>query len=1288
MKLRNNVLGFISHEGTGFQFFEDVIPNTKEILKEKKCILTADEEWVVPKSVFLKDQFGIIDDVVSASDIRKYLPESFLINSEFKVTSKLLIELGCTKFEFSDLVSLLNTDEFWDDRDIEWYSKLYAIISDLYNQEKISNRELRELRYKLKIPLEGNKFIRLSESPYIFLELSSKRYGFEHNLLIVSHSFVSKFRDDRHFKFHKMLDVLEVGEGSPENIIKLYLIKYYKEKLFNEIDAAESCGHIKYLKDNYEFISKDLFKEIKEVLLVKTKNPENHYALPSQLLISSDLNQIKLEEYLPESYSKNFVSIDGLDVNLENKDEVTAWSKFFSYFGASSIPTLNSKIFNYFVSSLSDSIKEWFISKVLHNNWKYYSRSIENGNLNILERIKSIEVLTSNGEYTRLSETYLINSDIQQIFGNDVPFLQYELTNSSFINDVGIIPNLSFESAIQRLENLSNEEKNVEAEKVARIYMWLQANWHHGGTNPAEHFRNKKLIFLPTTNKWVTSFNSFFKSPPEMKEVEDSLSFGSVRKYSSLEQFFVKQLEISESPSPQQWLAILSKYLEKTELRKCNKHLISLYRKIDNFIEDGSWSSSWDQEVSFVNRNYQPWEHDGDLLAVDDEELYEYFRDHPSFSYFLPDASNLPFLSSFLEHFKIRKLSDEVSYNLSENEDGKHAPEINSVINKRWLHIARVIWSAGPDFRHVYKEIRDNGSLIELQKTRVLLVNELRILVKLGQDSSIEINEDVITDIYECEPTILLDCSKEERWQPYIADEICKNLGCRSLSDLVRIILEARTEEDIESEFKRKKSPSLPEEELSLLKGEVLIEDSENDDEQIEPAQPESSSLIVQEDSQGSEDMPAISEVHPELAQQADEFSLDEENEDSIADATNQSRQISVQQETSDSPEEEIGEDVESDGFSRDDQKEKDVEKSDGVKGNSSGSSEAFQVSNEQNEDSIADVSTSSERNYIRNGKGENSEKNMDQDSNEDLLDDLLDALEPFVQRGKLTDEQADKILNEIAPPISPDIDANREIVDQTESGEFDESRDDHDIVRANRPPPSTTSWWKNRKKRRKRPGKRKDFVSYVHVNPSNRDSRESPEEILKRIKIDQKAVEFVMKNLEQNNKEGYEIIKMPHENPGYDIKLLNAQKNKETYIEVKGTAGPWSKGVAMTWKQFLHSQKNKGRSYLFVVENVLGKKPKLFKISDPAHLAQRFVFDDGWRNFANGQNKDSNNKKKELRELEGKKIRWGNEGAEILKIEEVKESSKLKVHISTQGGLHTKSYISLKMLKRDIYNG
>ena len=64
------------------------------------------------------------------------------------------------------------------------------------------------------------------------------------------------------------------------------------------------------------------------------------------------------------------------------------------------------------------------------------------------------------------------------------------------------------------------------------------------------------------------------------------------------------------------------------------------------------------------------------------------------------------------------------------------------------------------------------------------------------------------------------------------------------------------------------------------------------------------------------------------------------------------------------------------------------------------------------------------------------------------------------------------------------------------------------------------------------------------------------------------------MKNLEQNNKEGYEIIKMPHENPGYDIQLLNAQKNKETYIEVKGTAGPWSKGVAMTWKQFLHSEK------------------------------------------------------------------------------------------------------------------
>ena len=149
-------------------------------------------------------------------------------------------------------------------------------------------------------------------------------------------------------------------------------------------------------------------------------------------------------------------------------------------------------------------------------------------------------------------------------------------------------------------------------------------------------------------------------------------------------------------------------------------------------------------------------------------------------SFFLPDAGDLPGLSRFLDHFNIRKISDEVDPNLSENEQGIKAPEIEAVIKKRWMDIARLV--RGNDDRDRYETLSDNGSLRKLQETCVSLVNNLTVLVEL-RESSLEIKQDVIADDKQPVPTFLLDQSKKDKWCPFIADEICKNIGCDSLSD-------------------------------------------------------------------------------------------------------------------------------------------------------------------------------------------------------------------------------------------------------------------------------------------------------------------------------------------------------------------------------------------------------------------------------------------------------------------------------------------------------------------------
>lgn len=93
----------------------------------------------------------------------------------------------------------------------------------------------------------------------------------------------------------------------------------------------------------------------------------------------------------------------------------------------------------------------------------------------------------------------------------------------------------------------------------------------------------------------------------------------------------------------------------------------------------------------------------------------------------------------------------------------------------------------------------------------------------------------------------------------------------------------------------------------------------------------------------------------------------------------------------------------------------------------------------------------------------------------------------------------------------------------------------------------------------------------------------------------------------------GREPDEMPPQNPGFDIRSVDAEGNVRV-IEVKSTADEWGpRGVAISSTQFATAQQRREEFWLYVVDRAL-TAPRVHAINDPATKIEQYFFDDGWR--------------------------------------------------------------------------
>jgi len=93
---------------------------------------------------------------------------------------------------------------------------------------------------------------------------------------------------------------------------------------------------------------------------------------------------------------------------------------------------------------------------------------------------------------------------------------------------------------------------------------------------------------------------------------------------------------------------------------------------------------------------------------------------------------------------------------------------------------------------------------------------------------------------------------------------------------------------------------------------------------------------------------------------------------------------------------------------------------------------------------------------------------------------------------------------------------------------------------------------------------------------------------------------------------------KAPTNNKGFDIYEKDASGQTIRYIEVKTLTGRWGQGgVGITKDQLEFAQKQKGKWWLFVVENINTDNTKVYQFKNPILEANRFMFDNSWKQLA-----------------------------------------------------------------------
>jgi hypothetical protein len=676
----------------------------------------------------------------------------------------------------------------------------------------------------------------------------------------------------------------ETNWQSKDDEVLLGYIYYFKDHL----DEYKKESNKRLNPQGWTY--NDPLERLKEAIWIRSDSPDKDYYKPSNLYLSrtysTPYNLEKLfsgiedihyvhKEYLKHTVSNQlsmrFVSEeDKVNHKKEKEKAGKEWRQFFKEIGVNLIPkvvernkekidydsryyTRRTTVVEYSCPEIckivdqKDIKKNEILGRILDDNWNSFKKYIiwndrkfyrnwysSPQEADWFQSLKTTNwVPTNRGQVIKPSLVWLNKPEIRDILGATVSYSTISFKNEEFIKAIEIQSEISVRSVIHLLSNLVQKESNSKP-KFLKLYTFLSDNYKGNEELIRISFSTKELLYVPDfSKKFITSQQVIWKNSHEV--------FGDAKgyldkHYPNLKSFFVDQLGINETPTPEDYADALRILMKKYEIQdEDEKKILTIYKELnrslssedelESFIEEEWWEDFISENIFWTDKSEFMW-NENDIFVNDNVSLYKLFQGSDEVAFLnLPDNFH-PKIQYFISAAKVPYLSKSVSTNLSRIDGKSFDLELTQQVQHIFPYILRYLYKEEND---IYENLKKEGILARFTKLQCYRVENLFVEYKLNQ-----LLASVIENIYLDTNNLYLKAEGSEDLDD-LAFELSKIFESpKGLDDFLSNLFNKRTEDTIEKFLTKKGIQDLPPDEREQFSDSVTKLDIPQYEEQIE----------------------------------------------------------------------------------------------------------------------------------------------------------------------------------------------------------------------------------------------------------------------------------------------------------------------------------------------------------------------------------------------------------------------------------------------------------------------
>lgn len=832
-------------------FFAGAAEKIVEDLKSTECILSASGAWLRPKDVIIADEE--FKALFPNEDLKRILGLEYL-SSEVDGPQATLERLGVLNAGVQNhLFALIENDDRLAERPISWFRALYR-----YCDRKVTGEPaIKKFQSLAATKLDGGRLVKLTDTKIYFPLQRGGRFGFEHELALLHPELVSK--GDGADEVARFLSRVGVKVTEPYSLIVHHILpKHASGGDWTKSDRSALVGHIAYIKEHMsEYLkgaaaageSTAALTKLREGLYLQSKKVVDgmtYFARPGEMYLGTEYRPtVPLERLLglAESAIKFVAAVylsppaGGAGDDEETGDRRT-WREFLYQIGVNPYPAVNDQGLgmNYSASSeltalvtSEDPKRRKSIIEIIDRYWTYYSRFLEartprrgyttTSASQFLELLRGMKApSTKRGEYA-LGETYQNIDHVRAVFGASAAYLDADVTNTDFLDAVGITHRIDAAACIKRLDQLrSTERTNIKEVKL--IYRELERLFDKEETLIRSAFTEAPRVYVPALGKWFSLDDVVWESSGAFMDGQFPPLEAAYREH----QTFFRNLKVSRQPTEPALLQALAKLEEYGETHAQRKtEAFKIYRRLARSLRDEearnpgsepSWLGDLRTKEVFLDQTGRLVDVSNDIYIGDDLRLADAFKAHERISLLDMEPWQVAQLQDLLAKCGMQRLSAVARYELTAVDGAVPDVDLTRRIGQRSSHIMRVIYARAP---RAFEQANKQGLWKALKSLEVSTATVLEVEADVRG-----YRVRVPTDTYRHESMIYLQAGARGKLDK-LAQEVCFYLGTKpdELSESIYRVLTASGEDEVRDFFEVKGIPDIPPDELvSLLEGE------------------------------------------------------------------------------------------------------------------------------------------------------------------------------------------------------------------------------------------------------------------------------------------------------------------------------------------------------------------------------------------------------------------------------------------------------------------------------------